>query len=139
MNNIFFYGLFMDEDLLKAKGLNPSNTKLAQVAGYGLRIGQRATLENSKAERTFGSIIELSSEEAGMLYSEKSVVDYVPKQLVAIDMQGNSLDVVSYILPMKNLSGSNSEYARSLALTAKKIGLPVEYINEIETWIQTHA
>jgi hypothetical protein len=40
---------------------------------------------------------------------------------------------------MKNLSGSNSEYARSLALTAKKIGLPVEYINEIETWIQTHA
>ena len=139
MKSIFFYGLFMDDDLLREKGLSPSNTKLAHVAGYGLRIGERATLATSKDERAFGSIMDLSVEELGVLYGEKSVADYVPKRLVAIDMQGNSLEVISYILPMKMVSGSNSEYARLLALTARKIGLPDDYINEIETWIQAHA
>lgn len=42
MKSVFFYGLFMDQELLKAKGLNPANPRLAYVAGYGLRIGQWA-------------------------------------------------------------------------------------------------
>ena len=139
MKPVFFYGLFMDLVLLKAKGLNPTNTKLAHVAGYGLRIGNRATLEISKDEIVFGAISELSSDELELLYSEKSVVDYVPTQLVAIDIDGKSLDIISYILPTGGVSGSNSEYAKSLALAARKIGLPDDYINEIETWIHTHA
>ena len=139
MKPVFFYGLFMDGDLLKVKGLNPSNARLAYVPGYGLRIGERATLEISPDERAYGSIMNLSEEEVEELYSEKSVVDYVPNQLVAFDMQGQSVEVISYILPMKMVSGSNSEYARSLAIIAQKIGLPDYYINEIETWIQKHA
>jgi len=135
MNSIFFYGLFMDGDLLREKGLHPANFRLAHVAGYGLRIGKRATLEPSGNERAFGSIMDLSNEELALLYGEKSVADYVPEQLPAIDMQGNSLDVISYILPMKMVSGRNGEYARLLALTARKIGLPDDYVNEIETWI----
>ena len=125
----------MDEDLLKVKGLNPSNIKLAHVAGYGLRIGERATLEKSTNERAFGSIIELSSQELEILYGEKRVKDYAPKQLVAIDMQGKSLEVTSYILPIEKVSGSNSDYAKSLALAARKIGLPDDYIDEVETWV----
>jgi hypothetical protein len=54
-------------------------------------------------------------------------------------MQGNSREVFSYILPMEKVSGSNGEYARLLALAAKKVGLPDDYIAEIETWIQAGA
>jgi hypothetical protein len=139
MKSVFFYGLFMDQDLLEAKGLNPINTKLAHVAGYGLRIGNRATLDISNDEIVFGVISDLKSDELELLYSEKSVADYVPTQLEAIDMDGTSLNVVSYILPIEKVSGSNSEYAKSLAVTARKLGLPGAYINEIETWIETHA
>ena len=139
MKSVFFYGLFMDDDLLKEKGLNPSNPKLAHVAGYGLRIGERATLESSAEERAFGSIMDLSGEELESLYGEKSVADYAPKQMIAIDMQGNSREVTSYILPTEKVSGSNSEYARLLAVAARKVGLPDAYIDEIETWIQTDA
>ena len=138
MKSIFFYGLFMDDDLLKEKGLNPGNPKLAHVPGYGLRIGERATLEPSEDERAFGLIMNLGSKELGLLYGEENVADYVPKQMVAIDMQGKTREVISYILPMELISGSNSEYARSLALTARKIGLPDDYINEIEKWLQAH-
>ena len=135
MKSVFFYGLFMDEDLLKSKGLHPANNRLARVDGYGLRIGDKATLEASEHERVFGSVMELGMEEVEILYGENAVADYVARQVVAIDMQGNSQQVSSYVLPMEKICASNSEYARSLAIVARKIGLPHDYIDEIETWI----
>ena len=41
---VFFYGLFMDESLLATKGIEPSEVNLNFVDGYGLHIGERATL-----------------------------------------------------------------------------------------------
>ena len=139
MKTVFFYGLFMDADLLREKGFNPSKPELVCVQGYGLRIGERATLEASAGERAFGSVMDLGDDELERLYSEKSVADYVPKQLVAVDMHGNSREVSSYILPMEKVSGSNREYAISLALAARKVGLPDDYIDEIETWSNRSA
>jgi hypothetical protein len=135
MKPIFFYGLFMDKDLLKEKGLNPVDSITAHVSGYGLRIGKRATLENSINETTFGSLMRLSSNELGMLYGEKRVIEYVPQEVVATDVHGNSIEAISYILPMEKVSGRNAEYANLLASAARKIGLPDDYIKEIETWI----
>jgi len=129
----------MDADLLAEKGLNPSHPRLAQVTGYGLRIGARATLEASAGERAFGSIMDLGDEELALLYGDTSVADYVPQPLVAIDAEGNSREVTSYLLPMERVSGSNPEYARLLADAAKKVGLPDDYIDEIETWIHGSA
>ncbi len=42
--DVFFYGLFMDEALLKTKGVIPANLRYASVLGFQLRIGNRATL-----------------------------------------------------------------------------------------------
>ena len=123
MKTVFFYGLFMDADLLRAKGLSPSNPGLARVEGYGLRVGARATLEASVGESVRGSIMDLDEEELIALYREEGVADYEPRQLVAMDTQGNSLQVITYILPMEKVSGRNLEYARLLALVAKKVGL----------------
>lgn len=139
MKSVFFYGLFMDADLLKEQGLNPSNPELARVEGFGLRIGDRATLEASVGERVFGSVMDLGDEELAALYGNESVADYVPRQLVAVDMRGHSLQVTSYILPMEKVSGSNRDYARLLALAARKVGLPDDYIDEIETWSNRSA
>ena len=137
MKSVFFYGLFMDKDILKDKGLNPTGSSVVCLADYGLRIGERATLEHSKDERTFGSVMQLSRDELEKLYADKSVMDYVPQQVVVTEVDGESMAAISYILPMENVSGSNSAYAKSLALAAKKIGLPEDYIREIEAWIKT--
>ena len=37
MQSVFFYGLFMDESLLRAKGMNPSKPILAFVDGFGFK------------------------------------------------------------------------------------------------------
>ena len=135
MRSVFFYGLFMDEDLLKQKGLNPANSKIALVAGYGLRIGERATLIQSNQEQTYGTVISLSEEELAILYGDESVKDYFPEEVTVTDTNGTTLAAVSYILPIEKLAGHNREYAKSLAAIARKIGLPEGYVAEIESWI----
>ena len=126
----------MDEELLKEKGLNPSAAKIAYVTGYGLRIGERATLMQSSQQRSYGSVIQLDEEDIEILYGDKSVEDYVPEEVTAIDTNGSRLTAITYILPIPMLSGQNKAYAKSLAIVARKIGLPEEYINEIEKWIK---
>lgn len=135
MTPVFFYGLFMDDLLLQEKGLHPTRPILAKVKGWGLRIGARATLEASEREHVYGSIMALSNEDLDQLYGEESVADYIPQAMRAVDMQGSSTEVVAYVLPIALLSGSNSEYARSLASTARKMRLPTEYVSEIQKWI----
>ena len=135
MKTVFFYGLFMDEQLLKAKGLHPSECRLVSVGGYGLRISERATLETSEHEQVFGAVMTMNEDELVALYSEKSVADYVPVTLQATDKQGLTIEACSYILPMELVSGSNSGYAQSLAQTAEKLGLPSHYVDEIKTWM----
>jgi hypothetical protein len=41
---VFFYGLLMDEELLRGKGLEPEGGEIAAIDGFALRIGQRAAL-----------------------------------------------------------------------------------------------
>lgn len=135
MRLVFFYGLFMDKDLLKAKGLDPQNIKRAYVKGYKLKIGERATLEQHKGARSYGCIMELKSDELQNLYSGEGVEDYVPQLVQANTTVGESLEAVTYILPVEKITGCNSEYASKLAGIAKKLDLPDDYIDEVEAWI----
>ena len=41
---VFLYGLFMDEELLRGKGLEPEGGEIAAIDGFALLIGQRAAL-----------------------------------------------------------------------------------------------
>ena len=132
---VFFYGLFMDADLLRKKGLSPRDIRVACVDGYGLRIGERATLAPSETEEVFGSVMVLKTDELKLLYSDETVTDYLPVRLTAIDMEGNPIKSISYILPMEQLSGRNPDYARSLLIAAEKIGLPKRHLRTIESWI----
>ena len=134
MTSVFFYGLFMDETLLKEKGFHPSESVLGYVEGYGLKIGERATLVKSSGQRAYGAIMALSKDELGSLYGESSVADYLPEDIIFTTFEKESLKVVVYNLPLEKLAGQNKQYAQLLAKTANRIGLPKEYIQEIEVF-----
>lgn len=135
MASVFFYGLFMDADLLREKGLNPQDVELVTVQGYGLRIGNRASMEQSEDEHCYGTVMHLEERELAGLYSGEGVQDYKPQAMTASKSSGESVEVVSYLLPIELMTGSNSDYATALAGIARKLNLPTDYILEIETWI----
>ena len=135
MKTVFFYGLFMDAALLRAKGLKPRHVRLCRLDGYGLRIGERATLEASPGECCYGTIMQLGDSEIDELYSDGSVAEYRPVEVEVHVADGVSVPAVCYLLPMSQLSGSNPDYAEKLATVAAMLGLPDEFVIEIETWI----
>jgi len=61
--DVFFYGLFMDEELLHAKGVKPESAEHAAVDGFALRIGQRAALVPTPGGRVHGLVFSLTLSE----------------------------------------------------------------------------
>ena len=134
MRKIFFYGLFMDEEILKTKGIHPTLGKIASAIGYGLRIGERATLVKSDSEHCYGIVMALSENDLCSLYSNPEVSEYIREQLEVCELSGQAYIATTYILPASKLSGSNRDYAKALSVIATKKGLPQTYIDEILGW-----
>jgi hypothetical protein len=128
---VFFYGLFMDEGLLAKKGIVPSDAVVGYVDGFGLRIGERATLLRSAGTRAYGVMMEISSVEVKNLYSESSVADYVPEPVTVQLIDGSQVEASCYILPGDRITGTNKRYAEALLDVAKELDLPESYLGEI--------
>ena len=131
--DVFFYGLFMDEELLRAKGLEPEGAELAAVDGLALRIGQRAALVPTPGGRVHGVVFSLTLSELDRLYAEPSVQAYRPEAVLAQLASGGVVAALCYNLPQPpSPAERNPEYAVKLRAVAEKAGLPAEYIASLQ-------
>ncbi len=121
----------MDEELLATKGIEPSEVELGFVDGYGLRIGERATLVRRKDSRSYGVVMDIAESDASKLYAEESVADYLPEPVVAELMDGTRVEAICYNLPAGKVTGANSDYVASLLEVATRLGFPESYLDEI--------
>lgn len=133
---VFFYGLFMDESLLATKGIEPSEVQLGFVEGYGLRIGERATLVRRPDSRCYGAVMEITPSETTELYAEESVADYVPEPVIVEFADGSRVEATCYNLPSEKVTGSNKEYAESLLDVATRLDFPDSYLNQIRQTLE---
>ena len=128
---VFFYGLFMDERVLATKGIKPTNISVGFVNGYGLHIGERATLVRRPNDRAYGAMMDIAPNEATELYAEDSVADYLPEPVTVELMDGTQVEATCYNLPSAKVTGTNKDYAESLLMVANRLGLPDSYIDQI--------
>ena len=103
--HVFFYGLFMDQALLRERGLDPQDARLAAVDDFELRIGQRATLVPAPGRRVHGVVLTLTLAELERLYSEPGVRAYVAQPVRAQLEDGGVLSALCYNLPEAPLYG----------------------------------
>ena len=80
---VFLYGLFMDEEHLRGKGLEPEGGEITAFDGFALRTGQRAALVPTPGAKVYGLVFSLSRSELDRLYSESSVQAYKPQAVLA--------------------------------------------------------
>jgi len=129
---VFFYGLFMDEALLRGKGLNPENSRAASVDDFQLLIGERATLVRREGERAHGVVYTLTRGEVESLYSEESVGAYRSEVVTARLADGRVERVVCFNLPAPpSEEERNPLYASKLRALAERLGLPADYVSSI--------
>ena len=128
---VFFYGLFMDKEILIKNGIRPSNPRKGYLNNYTLKIGNRASLIQCEKEKAYGIIMTVNDEEITKLYAEKSVADYIPEKVEAVTETNEHLTATCYNLPIELLTGTNKLYAKSLYDLAKKLNFPKEYLSRI--------
>ena len=125
MKDIFFYGLFMDEGILRAKGVEPRLPRRAVVRDYQLRIGQRAMLCPRQSAEAFGMVYALTERELDSLYGEPGLEMYRPESVVATFEDGSSSEVTTFNL--QDTTGTdepNLEYAARLRAVLERLGFP---------------
>lgn len=133
MITVFFYGLFMDAQLLQSRGVAVSDPSRAQVNGYRLVLGKRATLVPAPGFTAHGMLMHLKSEDLERLYAEPSVSAYRPQTVRVVLEGGKTLEAVCYNLP-ETSSGDppNRDYARKLHELGTRLGLPESYLATIK-------
>ncbi|HJQ35253.1 MAG TPA: gamma-glutamylcyclotransferase family protein [Pyrinomonadaceae bacterium] len=130
--DVFFYGLFMDEALLRGKGLNPSDRRVASVENFRLAIGERATLAPSAGAVVYGVLFSLTRADLDALYSEESVSAYRPETVTARLSDGRSTSALCYNLPAPpDADERNPQYVSKLRELAARTGLPADYVSSI--------
>ena len=130
---IFFYGLFMDERMLRDRGFHPTPLGAAALPGYRIHIGARATLVRDAGARCYGMLIDLPQADAEALYSPPDVRDYRPERVQVTLLDGGEKRTATvYNLPADEVSEtSNPDYAARLAALVRELGLPVAYADDI--------
>lgn len=136
MSRIFFYGLFMDVELLREMGFHPVPIGPAELGGYALHIGDKATLLPRRGAKSYGIVMDLSDEEATALYASPGVSDYRPEEVaVTLLADGSVRPALCYNLPEIDLAAApNVEYAEKLSALVRALGFPSRYAREIARW-----
>ena len=130
--DVFFYGLFMDEALLREKGMNPTNRRMASVEDFTLIIAARATLVPCADAIVYGVLFSLTHAEVDALYSETSVSVYRPEAVSAQLEDGSVIAALCFNLPVPPVvTERNPQYVSKLRELADRIGLPPDYVSSI--------
>ena len=128
----FFYGLFMDLDVLHNSGVAPVGARRAYVDDFALRIGNRATLIQSPAARAYGMLIALTHSELQRLYSAPGLEPYRPEAVLARPFDGGSIPALCYNLVEPPAADErNPTYAVRLQKTLRDLGFPPKYIDSV--------
>jgi hypothetical protein len=128
----FFYGLFMDIDVLRESGVAPVNPRRAYVDGFAPRIGQRATLVPSAGGRAYGMLFGLTHAELERLYAAPGLDQYRPEAVLAQPMEGTPVPALCYNLRQAPRPDErNPGYAARLQHVLGKLGFPREYVGSV--------
>jgi hypothetical protein len=125
----FFYGLFMDVELLRTSGVSVSEARRAYVDDFALRIGRRATLVPSPGARAYGMVIALTHADLDRLYGAPGLEDYRAEAVLARLLDGGLQAALCYNLGKPPAPDErNAEYARRLSQLLARLDFPPEYI-----------
>jgi hypothetical protein len=131
--DVFFYGLFMDEALLREKGMNPVDRRMACIENFSLVIGARATVVTCANATVHGVLFSLTHAEVDALYSEASVNAYRPEAVFAQLADGSGTPALCFNLPAPpSTDEHNPQYVSKFRSLAERIGLPPSYVSSIQ-------
>lgn len=136
--NVFFYGSYMNLEVLHKQGISDRAFQVAQLPGYALTIGSAANVVKNGLERVFGIVTPLSHDELDTLYSREAQAKlgayYLPEPVLVMTADGNFLPALCYIAYDGVAGVASSAYIETILNAAQQYHFPPSYIQHIESF-----
>lgn len=130
--SVFFYGLFMDHEVLRAADVQPSALRVARLPDHALKIGNRATLLPMAGHTAYGVLTTLTHSELERLYAGPGLDAYRPEAVLVHPVDGPPVAALCFnLLVTPQPDERNPEYAAKLRALAMRLELPRDYVATI--------
>jgi hypothetical protein len=130
----FFYGSFINFDVLKQSGFVPDRFEVARLSGFDIQIAPLANLIRSNEHSVYGIVVPATHEDLRRLYSQDWVGSYLPEPELVQTTDGKWRPALCYIAPAMEPSPASDEYIDRIVGPARKYGFPDWYLARLESF-----
>lgn len=134
---VFFYGSYMNPEVLLQLDLAPPKFLPARLAGFDIVIGPRANLVRSDRSAVYGVCAPATHQELERLYAHARNVlgeTYLPEPVLAELLDGSLLPSLCYICPEMARKPPEADYVERILAPAEKFGFPPWYLERIRSF-----
>lgn len=128
---IFFYGLFMNEQILKREGVNPRRSRMAELPGFDIVVRDRAAILPWAGASVWGMATELLPEEIRMLYADNAFRRYEARTVSVHPLIGKSFPALCYTPAVSEPGTPDLDYLEALIRLATSLCLPRKYVRRL--------
>ncbi len=133
----FFYGSYMNLDVLKEADYVPRRHEPARLPGFDISIGPLANLVRSEQHTAYGIIATGTHTELARLYDHAEAVlggKYLPEPVLVVTGDDRWLPALTYIAPELPSKPASDDYIDRLVAPARGHGFPDWYIDRLESF-----
>ena len=136
---VFFYGSYMDMNILKDFDCVPEQWEVARVYGYDIVIQPRANLLRSDRNCVYGIVAAVTHDQLDQLYTRIQRdfgQTYLPEPVLAETMLGTWMPAMTYIAASMETGQPARDYVERMVKPARDLDFPAWYIERLESFCQ---
>jgi hypothetical protein len=133
----FFYGSYMNLDVLKELDMLPEQWEVGRLDGFDIRIAPRANLVRSDQAAVYGLLATATHAELARLYAHAKDVlgeTYLPEAVLVHTLAGAWRPALCYICPAMQPGPAALDYVDRILKPARALGFPDGYVQRLESF-----
>jgi hypothetical protein len=133
----FFYGSYINFEVLKEVELVPPKWEVARIIGYEIIIAPRANLVKADGQIAYGIVALATHAELARLYAHaKDVLGevYLPEAVLVQTLDGKWMPAMTYLCPEMEPQPAEDTYVARISEPAKRYCFPNWYIERIDSF-----
>jgi hypothetical protein len=133
---VFFYGSFINRDVLRQYGVVLESFEVAKLNGFDIAIQPLATLVPADTACVYGIVAALTHGEIRKLYIQEWVSGYDPYPVLVEIQQGKFIPALCYISAKEaQPSAPSADYLMKIIAPAQEYGFPDWYVEKLRQFV----
>lgn len=129
---VFFYGSFINRDILRRGGVEAGHLEVAVLYGYDIRLETLATLVRDEHSSVYGVLTEVPHAALAQLYGQSWLENaYVPHAVIVQSEDGRLVPALCFITHDVPPARPSPDYVEWILFAARELAFPSWYIDHL--------